>query len=124
MIPFKVIHQLIQRVRQNDEEARLVLHDALIERYGETYLMFVRAAQRGFVGEKRTMYVAITKFRDLRSFDAWRKEYNKIFHHPPPSTKGDIPFEVIDHPTRRGIVTYVFDPRATRDREGSRGARQ
>lgn len=106
-----------------DDEARLVLHDALIERYGETYLCFVRQAQRGFVGEKRTAYI-VTSPKKIQEYESWRSKRHRYVHYirgtGSSKAKGPIPFEIVD-PTiqiiRRPsdvVITYIFEPHQPR----------
>lgn len=110
---FQVIRDLIGRVRKHDEEARLVLHDALIERYGELYLKFVRQAQRGFVGKQRPAFVVVFPQR-LAERESWVKVSRRVLRYVPGTgsskAKGPIPFAVAEWPGDRDIVSFVSAP--------------
>lgn len=122
--PFRVIRELVRAARRRDEEARLVLHDALIERYGDLYLRFVRQAERGFVGVSRPTYVIVHPGL-LRDREAWLKEVRRIqqamtkakapvlsgmFSFEALEGKGPIPFEVVHWPMTHDVVTFTAIP--------------
>ena len=113
---FPLVRELVQRAHRDDEEARDVLHDALIERYGDFYLQFVHEA--ALISQHEPAFVVVRLGR-LRSREAWVKRKQRGMH----PIASPIPFEVTSWPMTNDVVTFVSYPRAraaARDRRRRR----
>ena len=105
---FAIVRELAQRTRRGelDSDEQRVLHDALIERYGDLYLQFVHEA--ALISQTEPAYVVMHLGR-LRSREAWVKRKPRSGYKPPPP----IPFEVTPWPMTSDVITFVSAPRKT-----------